>query len=33
MALDLRRWREPRDVGIPWMGYLGISEISSDRTP
>jgi hypothetical protein len=27
MALDLRRWHKPRDVGIPWMDHLGIYEI------
>jgi ligand-binding sensor domain-containing protein len=27
MALDLRRWHKPRDVGVAWVDHLGIYEI------
>jgi hypothetical protein len=27
MALDLRHWHEPRDVGVAWVDHLGIYEI------
>jgi hypothetical protein len=31
MALDLRPWHKPCHVGIPWMDYLDIYEMSNGQ--